>query len=77
MNVHLREVILTSRDGDKFFRMAEVYVRGNTVKYLRVPDEAMAKVSAEDQRKGEPAPLPPARGRSGPAGRPERRTPCP
>lgn len=39
MNLHLREVICTSKDGDRFWRMAECYVRGNTVKYLRVPDE--------------------------------------
>jgi small nuclear ribonucleoprotein (snRNP)-like protein len=39
MNLHLREVICTSKDGDRFWRMAECYVRGNTVKYLRVPPE--------------------------------------
>lgn len=68
MNVHLREVICTSKasacnigdaivtslqshlraaptlkccvqDGDRFWRMPETYVRGNTIKYLRVPNE--------------------------------------
>ncbi|KAG6415308.1 hypothetical protein SASPL_122714 [Salvia splendens] len=39
MNIHLREVICTSKDGDRFWRMPECYVRGNTIKYLRVPDE--------------------------------------
>nr|CAB3472704.1 unnamed protein product [Digitaria exilis] len=39
MNIHLREVICTSKDGDKFWRMPECYIRGNTIKYLRVPDE--------------------------------------
>lgn len=53
MNLHLREVIYTSRDGDSFHRMAEVYVRGNTVKYLRVPEAAMAKVSEEDMKNGD------------------------
>eukprot|EP00854_Cymbomonas_tetramitiformis_P015402 gene15402-18225_t len=43
MNLHLREVICTSKDGDRFWRMAECYVRGNTVKYLRVPDEVIDK----------------------------------
>ncbi|KAK9160925.1 hypothetical protein Syun_007266 [Stephania yunnanensis] len=33
MNIHLRE------DGDRFWRMPECYIRGNTIKYLRVPDE--------------------------------------
>ncbi|RWW75154.1 hypothetical protein BHE74_00016848 [Ensete ventricosum] len=26
-------------DGDRFWRMPECYIRGNTIKYLRVPDE--------------------------------------
>jgi len=39
MNINLREVICTSRDGDRFWRMAEVYIRGSTIKYLRIPDE--------------------------------------
>ncbi|WMV12031.1 hypothetical protein MTR67_005416 [Solanum verrucosum] len=39
MNIHLREVICTSKDGDRFWRMPECYIRGNTIKYLRVPDE--------------------------------------
>lgn len=38
MNLHLREVILSSRDGAKFYRLAEAYVRGNTIKYMRVAD---------------------------------------
>ncbi|XP_052180245.1 probable U6 snRNA-associated Sm-like protein LSm4 isoform X1 [Diospyros lotus] len=39
MNIHLREVICTSKDGERFWRMPECYIRGNTIKYLRVPDE--------------------------------------
>lgn len=27
------------QDGDRFWRMPETYVRGNTIKYLRVPNE--------------------------------------
>eukprot|EP00878_Enallax_costatus_P037856 GHUV01042913.1.p1 GENE.GHUV01042913.1~~GHUV01042913.1.p1 ORF type:complete len:162 (-),score=40.87 GHUV01042913.1:11-496(-) len=27
------------QDGDRFWRMPEVYIRGNTLKYLRVPEE--------------------------------------
>lgn len=41
MNINLREVICTSRDGDRFWRMSECYVRGSTIKYLRIPDEVM------------------------------------
>ncbi|EAT87098.1 hypothetical protein SNOG_06034 [Parastagonospora nodorum SN15] len=39
MNLTLREVVQTSADGDKFMRLPEIYVRGSTIKYLRVPDE--------------------------------------
>jgi len=27
-----------AQDGDRFWRMAMCYVRGNTIKYLRVPE---------------------------------------
>jgi U6 snRNA-associated Sm-like protein LSm4 len=39
MNLTLKEVVQTSPEGDKFFRLPECYVRGNNIKYLRVPDE--------------------------------------
>ncbi|KAG6954927.1 hypothetical protein JG688_00012129 [Phytophthora aleatoria] len=39
MNVNLREVICTSKDGDRFWKMPECYIRGNTIKYIRVPNE--------------------------------------
>ncbi|WZZ74676.1 sm-like protein LSM4 [Brassica napus] len=50
MNIHLREVICTSKDGDRFWRMPECYIRGNTIKYLRVPDEVIDKVQEEKTR---------------------------
>ena len=31
MNLVLREVVQTSPDGDRFFRLPEVYIRGNNV----------------------------------------------
>ncbi|KAJ3115412.1 RNA processing protein [Physocladia obscura] len=39
MNINLHEVICTSAGGDKFWRLAEVYIRGSTIKYLRLPDQ--------------------------------------
>ena len=52
MNLHLKDVILTSKDGDRFFKIVEVYVRGNTIKYLRVPDDVIDAVdAAEEQRR--------------------------
>jgi U6 snRNA-associated Sm-like protein LSm4 len=32
MNLILREVVQTSPEGDKFFRLPEVYIRGNNVR---------------------------------------------
>jgi len=43
MNINLREVICTSRDGDRFWRMPECYIRGSTIKYLRIPDEVRGR----------------------------------
>ncbi|KAK6537440.1 RNA processing protein [Orbilia ellipsospora] len=39
MNLTLKEVVQTSPDGQTFHRLPEAYVRGNNIKYLRVPDE--------------------------------------
>jgi len=47
MNINLREVICTSRDGDKFWRMPECYIRGSNIKYLRIPDEVIDLVREE------------------------------
>ncbi len=33
MNLTLKEVVQTSPEGDKFFRLPEVYVRGNNVRF--------------------------------------------
>lgn len=33
MNLTLKEVVQTSPEGDKFFRLPEVYVRGNNVRH--------------------------------------------
>ncbi|CAM8991328.1 hypothetical protein QQ045_008040 [Rhodiola kirilowii] len=71
MNIHLREVICTSKDGDRFWRMPECYIRGNTIKYLRVPDEVIDKVQEEKSRSDRKPPgVGRGRGRGdGPAGR--------
>ncbi|KAF1818272.1 Sm-like ribonucleo protein, partial [Dissoconium aciculare CBS 342.82] len=47
MNLTLKEVVQTSADGDKFFRVPECYVRGNNIKYLRVPDNVVDKVKEQ------------------------------
>ena len=47
MNNYLRDVICTSRDGDRFWRMPECYIRGSTIKYRRIPDEIIDVVEEE------------------------------
>ncbi|KAJ6794116.1 putative U6 snRNA-associated Sm-like protein LSm4 [Iris pallida] len=70
MNIHLREVICTSKDGDRFWRMPECYIRGNTIKYLRVPDEVIDKVQ-EETTKSRTDRKPPGVGRGRGRGREE------
>ena len=52
MNINLREVICTSRDGDKFWRMPECYIMGSNIKYLRIPDEVIDMVKEDVVAKG-------------------------
>ncbi|XP_055917246.1 U6 snRNA-associated Sm-like protein LSm4 [Eupeodes corollae] len=51
MNINLRDVICTSKDGDRFWRMPECYIRGSTIKYLRIPDEVIDMVKEDSQVK--------------------------
>jgi U6 snRNA-associated Sm-like protein LSm4 len=51
MNLVLKQVIQTSPDGERFFKMSECYIRGNTIKYLRVPEQVM-DVAKEEAAKG-------------------------
>lgn len=50
MNMNLKDVICTSPDGTQFWKMDECYVRGYTVKYLRIPEEVIETIS-EDSKK--------------------------
>ncbi|KIV97184.1 hypothetical protein, variant 1 [Exophiala mesophila] len=50
MNLTLKEVVQTSPEGDRFFRLAEVYVRGNNIKYLRVPEEIIDLAREQQQQ---------------------------
>jgi len=58
MNLSLRDVVCTSRDGDKFWKIPECYIRGNNIKYLRVPDEVIDKVVEEPKSTSLPNPKP-------------------
>lgn len=39
------------QDGDKFWKMPECYIRGSTIKYLRIPDEVIDMVKEESMSK--------------------------
>ena len=38
-------VDIVVQDGDRFWRTPECYIRGNTIKYLRVPDEVSLRLN--------------------------------
>ena len=83
MNLTLKEVVQTSPEGDKFFRLPEVYVRGNNVRVfllmhqpLWLTDRMQIKYLrvpdeivdlVKDQQQSQPA----SRGRGGAVGRSE------
>ncbi|CAG8691014.1 16281_t:CDS:2 [Dentiscutata erythropus] len=69
MNLTLREVIQTSPEGDRFWRLPECYIRGNTIKYLRVPDEIIEMVKDDAVRQRQQAPVSNSRGRGGRSGK--------
>ncbi|PNS20999.1 hypothetical protein CAC42_3336 [Sphaceloma murrayae] len=50
MNLTLKEVVQTSAEGDRFFRLSEAYVRGNNIKYLRLEDEIVEAVKEQQQQ---------------------------
>ncbi|KAL6247828.1 hypothetical protein RBB50_005176 [Rhinocladiella similis] len=50
MNLTLKEVVQTSPEGDKFWRLPEVYIRGNNIKYLRVPEEIIDLAREQQQQ---------------------------
>ena len=50
MNINLRDVVCTSKDGDKFWKLTECYIRGSSSKYLRLPEEAVDRVLEEEKQ---------------------------
>lgn len=49
MNLQLKNVTRTSKDAENFWKVTELFVRGNTVKYLRMPDK-VAEVAVDNMR---------------------------
>ncbi|CAE7855144.1 unnamed protein product [Symbiodinium necroappetens] len=73
MNLHMRDIVCTSRDGERFWKIPECYVRGNSIKYLRLPDEVIDMVKDEPQSRKEIRQQFKARGRGGRGGKGEGR----
>jgi len=80
MNLTLCEVYQTSAEGDRFWKLKECYVRGSDIKYLRVPDQLLDEVKADQDHAREMQRTSrggaggrggrgPQRGRGGPPGR--------
>lgn len=44
-------LLIHFQDGDRFWRMPECYIRGSTIKYLRIPDEVIDMVKEDAQMK--------------------------
>lgn len=51
MNINLRDAICTSRNGDRFWRITECYIQGQTIKYLRIPDDVIEMVADYEAKK--------------------------
>jgi U6 snRNA-associated Sm-like protein LSm4 len=47
MNMNLSDVICTSKDGDRFWKLPTCYIRGSAIKYLRLPPQLLEKAKAE------------------------------
>ena len=54
MNLALKDVICTSKDGQKFHKMQEAFIRGGTVKYIRVPDQVADAATSSESSFGNP-----------------------
>ena len=56
MNIHLRDAVLTSKDGDRFWRVPACYIRGNNIKFIRVPEEVVDLAMRENLSTSDSAP---------------------
>ncbi|RQX70427.1 LSM domain-containing protein [Toxoplasma gondii CAST] len=65
MNLHLKDSVCTSKDGERFWKLSECYIRGNMVKYIRLQDEVLE--TAKDDKK-DARDKPRVRGRGGRGG---------
>ena len=45
MNLHMRDIVASDKDGERLWKIPDCYVRGNTVKGLRLPEEIVDMVN--------------------------------
>ncbi|KAF2205719.1 Sm-like ribonucleoprotein [Delitschia confertaspora ATCC 74209] len=50
MNLTLKVVVETAEDGENFMSYPEVYIKGNTIKYIRIGEEIIEKVKEQQAR---------------------------
>ncbi|GFE55913.1 U6 snRNA-associated Sm-like protein LSm4 [Babesia ovis] len=55
MNVHMINAICTSKKGDEFWKLNECFIRGNSVKSFRFPDEVAAVALEESKAMAKPS----------------------
>lgn len=53
MNMNLRDVICTSRDGDRFWKLPSCYIRGSAINYLRLPPDLLNELHKFKRRRRE------------------------
>lgn len=50
MNINLKDVIITSKDGTTFLQVKECHIRGAQIKYLRIPDAILESVLQKQEQ---------------------------
>ena len=55
MNLQMRDSVCTCGDGSRFWRLTECFIRGNTLKYMRLPDEVVELAKLAPAEKKAPA----------------------
>eukprot|EP00923_Selenidium_pygospionis_P025720 GHVN01045473.1.p1 GENE.GHVN01045473.1~~GHVN01045473.1.p1 ORF type:complete len:136 (+),score=16.07 GHVN01045473.1:137-544(+) len=52
MNLHMAETTCTSRDGQRFWKIPECFIRGNNIKYLRFNEEVFDMAVSQEETRG-------------------------
>ncbi|VVT54638.1 uncharacterized protein SAPINGB_P004176 [Magnusiomyces paraingens] len=50
MNITLKDVVLTNKEGTEFKKLPECYVKGSFIKYLQVPDILLDQIKENQQQ---------------------------